>query len=431
MAFAYVILALILLVVLHEAGHFLAARAVGVRATKFYLFFPPAIWKRQVGDVEYGVGAIPAGGFVKLPGMFEPVPSEVADRITWEWEHVQSLVTDGDQRLRMDAARRAVAQVDDVEGLVEPLAEIRDALDSRMAADGIAATDRRVLAKSRERIQGLLDDLHPKAYWRASLWRRMTVIFAGPFTNLVIAFVVLSGFYWFSAPQYGLDSVRVEVAKGSPAAQAGLTEDSEVTGWNGPLTGLSIEEFGDRIEAGRGKPVDIVWTDEDGGRVERTVVPRVEKPGDDPTVGVLFVESRSVPTGHETTGPVTGMREAISEMRRITVANVTHLPKVFFDKEVRDEVGSVVGIVQVADEVDAAGQIVGYIAIISLILAVMNLLPLLPLDGGHLLFGVLEALRRGRPMPRVAFERYSLVGLALVLILFMIGLDNDITRARG
>jgi regulator of sigma E protease len=61
----------------------------------------------------------------------------------------------------------------------------------------------------------------------------------------------------------------------------------------------------------------------------------------------------------------------------------------------------------------------------------MNLLPLLPLDGGHLLFGLLEAVRRGNPMPRAAFERYSLVGIALVLMLFMIGLDNDIDRIRG
>ena len=68
------VLGLILLVVLHELGHFLAARAVGIRATKFYVFFPPALFKRKVGDVEYGIGAIPAGGFVKLPGMFEPVP---------------------------------------------------------------------------------------------------------------------------------------------------------------------------------------------------------------------------------------------------------------------------------------------------------------------------------------------------------------------
>jgi regulator of sigma E protease len=103
---------------------------------------------------------------------------------------------------------------------------------------------------------------------------------------------------------------------------------------------------------------------------------------------------------------------------------------VFFDSEVREDVGSVVGIVQVAGDVDRAGMMIRYIAIISLVLAVMNLLPLLPLDGGHLLFGILEAIRR-RPMPRAAFERYSFVGLAFVLVLFFIGLDNDIARARG
>jgi regulator of sigma E protease len=72
-----------------------------------------------------------------------------------------------------------------------------------------------------------------------------------------------------------------------------------------------------------------------------------------------------------------------------------------------------------------------YVGIISLILAVMNLLPLLPLDGGHLLFGFLEAIRKGRPMPKVAFERYSALGLGLVLVLFVIGLNNDLGRAFG
>src|SRR4051812_7418360 len=118
MPFIEVIAALIVLVVLHELGHFLAARAVGIRATKFYIFFPPALFKRTIGGVEYGIGAIPAGGFVKLPGMFEPNAGDIAERIRVEFDDALPLVSDADARLRLDAARRAIAHAEDPDTLL-------------------------------------------------------------------------------------------------------------------------------------------------------------------------------------------------------------------------------------------------------------------------------------------------------------------------
>lgn len=426
--FVIAVLGLILLVVLHELGHFLAARAVGIRATKFYVFFPPALFKRTIGDVEYGIGAIPAGGFVKLPGMFEPVPGDVAERLRWEYEELLPLV-DGDTRLRLDAARRAVAHADGPNDLLAPLTDIRDALDG---IDDPAP----VVTKARGRVSDLLDDVHPKAYWRAALWRRMTVIFAGPFVNLLIAFVVLTIFTWLLVPKYettGPLGVAL-VAKDSPAAEAGLKTSSRIESWNGSVVGLAPRELGERIQDSVGKPTKLVWRDSDGDRHNETIVPRDYK-GDgsrEERIGIAAeLDDDSVAVvGRVTTDPVTGMRAALDQIREVSVGTVTRLPRVFFDEEVRGEVSSVVGIVQVADDVDQAGTTIHYIALISLVLAVMNLLPLLPLDGGHLLFGVLEAIRR-RPMPRAAFERYSMVGLALVMILFFIGLDNDLSPGPG
>lgn len=431
MAYALAILALILLVVLHELGHFLAARAVGIRATKFYVFFPPAIFRRQVGDVEYGIGAIPAGGFVKLPGMFRPEAGEVAERLRYEFEEVLPHA-DGDTRLQLDAARRAVAHAGDPDALLEPLGRVRDGIDGMLAAAPGGELER-TLRAARGRVVGMLDDAHPQAYWRAALWRRMTVIFAGPLVNIVVAFVVLAAFYWVLSPRYEIvGSIPVAtVSQDSPAEEAGLDAGSRITAWNGEIVGLTPDELDERIAAGRGEPADVRWIDGDGDEQRATIVPRHDGDGER-LIGIrvgLDEESLAV-AGRRTTDPVFGMRVALEEMRAITVGTFTRLPRVFFDSEVREDVGSVVGIVQVADEVDRAGQFVRYVAIISLILAVMNLLPLLPLDGGHLLFGLLEAARR-RPMPRAAFERYSLVGLVLVLILFFIGLDNDLTRARS
>ena len=72
----------------------------------------------------------------------------------------------------------------------------------------------------------------------------------------------------------------------------------------------------------------------------------------------------------------------------------------------------------------------GVLALISLSLALLNLLPLLPLDGGHIAFSIAEKIR-GRAIPREAYERASMIGIALVLLLFFIGLSNDISRLRG
>jgi membrane-associated protease RseP (regulator of RpoE activity) len=75
--FGAAILGFAVLIFIHEAGHFLAARAVGMRPRKFYLGFPPALLKTTRGGVEYGIGAIPLGGYVKLPGMHRPAAGDL------------------------------------------------------------------------------------------------------------------------------------------------------------------------------------------------------------------------------------------------------------------------------------------------------------------------------------------------------------------
>jgi regulator of sigma E protease len=71
------ILGLAFLVLVHEAGHFFTARAVGMSPRKFYIGFPPAIAKTRRKGIEYGIGAVPLGGYVKIPGMHRPAPSDV------------------------------------------------------------------------------------------------------------------------------------------------------------------------------------------------------------------------------------------------------------------------------------------------------------------------------------------------------------------
>ena len=98
----------------------------------------------------------------------------------------------------------------------------------------------------------------------------------------------------------------------------------------------------------------------------------------------------------------------------------------------RDEVSSPVGIVQGSSEALRYDYryFLGILALISLSLALLNLLPFLPLDGGHILFTLIEGIR-GRAVPRIAYERASAIGIALVLMLFFLGVSNDVNRMGG
>src|SRR5438034_11123120 len=82
MSWVIVVFGFCVLIVLHELGHFAVAKWVGMRVEKFSLFFPPTLWKKQKGETEYAIGAIPAGGYVRISGMnpSEDLPEEVRDR---------------------------------------------------------------------------------------------------------------------------------------------------------------------------------------------------------------------------------------------------------------------------------------------------------------------------------------------------------------
>ena len=130
-------------------------------------------------------------------------------------------------------------------------------------------------------------------------------------------------------------------------------------------------------------------------------------------------------------GPIDATWQATAKTWEVTVVIGESLGRIVTGSG-RDELSSPVGIVQGSSQALDLGfrYYLGVLALISLSLALLNLLPLLPLDGGHIAFSILEKLR-GRAIPREAYERFSAVGIALVLMLFFIGLSNDIGRLGG
>ena len=172
MSLGVAILALAFLVFVHEAGHFVVARAVGMTPRKFYLGFGPPLVKRMRGGVEYGIAALPLGGYVKIPGMHRPAAGDLR----------QSL---------------ASAQQDE---LAPQLAALDAALERDDEATALAvATQLEPQLPGNKQLQELEWALAPDAYWRQRVWKKVVVIAAGPLTNVALAVVLLVIFFMMGA----------------------------------------------------------------------------------------------------------------------------------------------------------------------------------------------------------------------------------------
>jgi regulator of sigma E protease len=392
------------LILIHEAGHFFTALAVKMRPRRFYIFFPPAIVKWKRNGIEYGIGAIPLGGYVKIPGMHKPAGSDLegqfgpaVDEAPWLAAHLEPVTTALDDG-RLPEAR---AGLEDLRVAFER-SDLSD--PARKAAErGLSDTD-----------DALADD----AYWRAPIWKRVTVIAAGPLTNLVFAVVLLAIVFMLGVPAK-VDRTIATVDAGTPAAEIVRAGDTIVAIDGQPVEGDQISQ---KIRASNGDPVTL--TVERGGK-ELTVQARPRliegayRLGF--TLGVIY----------ESYGPLEALKLAGQRTWEATSAIGASLGRIVTG-EGRKEVASPVGIVQASSETLEAGfrEYLGILALISLSLALLNLLPLLPLDGGHIAFSLAEGIR-GRAIPRAAYERASMIGIVIVLFLFFIGLTNDVNRIRG
>ena len=349
-----------MLVVLHEAGHFVAAKAVGMKVEKFYLFFPPKLVATRRGETEYGIGAVPLGGFVKITGMNpdEEIPAEDAHR----------------------------------------------------------------------------------GYYAQPVWKRIVVIAAGPLVNVVIAFVIL--FFLASSldepTALAVGGIEEDApAEGRLESGDGIVGIEGVRTDTGPLAdqadqlATALEDFscpgGDR-DGCRASEAASVIVDRDGQRVVLQITPFYDGARDRFRLGFEFVGADFVDAD---VPPGEAVRRSGDFMWEVTTSTVGVIARIF-DAEQREQISSVVGSYEVtrqAIEFDARRALT-LLAVISLSLAIINLFPFLPLDGGHIFWSLVEKVR-GAPVPFRVMERASVVGFVLVLMLFAVGLSNDIGRLTG
>lgn len=271
-----------------------------------------------------------------------------------------------------------------------------------------------------------------RSYSNMPVGKRIFVIAAGPAMNVLVAFVILFGLYVVlgtSKPTTRVD--RIET--GSPAASVLRPGDRIVA-----VDGVSgnAQTLGTRIATHRcrgtqsagcnaARPVRITVV-RNGERVTLTAVPRYDEKVKRTRLGFSFASD------HEAVGPVDAVGRSGAAMWRVSTATGQALSRLVYDPQARKEISGVVGSYEVTRqsfEFDWA-QALNVLAIISLSLALVNLFPFLPLDGGHIFWALVEKVR-GRPVAYSVMERASVVGFVLVLMLFAVGLSNDIGRLQG
>ena len=382
------------LVVAHEFGHFIVAKWTGMRVERFYLFFPPKAWSFKRGETEYGVGWIPAGGFVKITGMnpddLEPRPPEDEGE------------TPNDILNRIESAGQ-----DD---------------DSDRLPDGT-----------------LKPEIAARGYYNQPVWKRIAVISAGPIVNVVIAFAIFFALA-FSAEEISGPTLEVEAISTESPAEGKILEGDTVISIDGVaaanLNGDDrAEEFRDQIgthtcpegeENGcsGSTPVKVVL-ERDGEQVTELVTPKYDESVDRVLMGVQFDPVDVSPVNPSVFEAV----DTSLDQMWVVTRETAEIPAKVIDPEQREELGSVVGgyeSTRQAVEIDTRLAI-GILGLISLSLAIINLFPFLPLDGGHIFWSLVEKVR-GRRASFATMEKAGAIGFVLILFLFFIGLSNDIGR---
>ena len=407
MSILVAILGLALLILLHEAGHFFVARAVGMRPRRFYLGFPPALVKVVRNGIEYGIGAIPLGGYVKIPGMHRPAASDLDVQLA------PALAEDPSLFPKVARVKRGL-EANDLDSARDALPELERAVEEATLSPSAGKAARR----SVEEVQ---DGLSSDAYWRQRTWKRVAVIFAGPGVNIVVAIVLVALGYLLGVPGDPDRTVK-NVKANTPAASVGLHAGDTIIAVNGRET-PNFDTVSRLIRASKGKPITVTVLR--NGKAVTLGPVRTKQIGSRWALGFQ-------PGWKEVSyGPVKALTKSLSITWETTKATITFLPRLATGAG-RKQVSSPVGIVDVSSQAVSLTftlylQILG---LISISLAILNLLPLLPLDGGHILFSIIEGLR-GRAVGREVYERVSAIGIALFLVLTFIGLSNDINHLGG
>ena len=362
------LLILSVLVLVHEFGHFTAAKKMGIKVEEFGFGLPPRIWGIKHGETIYSINWLPIGGFVKLFG------------------------EEGEE----DARNNPITQSAD-----KPINEKK-----------------------------LEHEIQTRAFYTRPVWQRAIVLVAGVFMNFVLAIAVIS-YLFTQGVAVPTGRIHIEnVMAGTPASAAGLEKNDVIEAVGIGSSKKVIKTSEDLISFTKdhaGEKIDLTVV-RDKNTLHLFIVPRKTFPKDQGPMGIVIsnYEIKQYPLWQ---APVLGTKESISLTWELLKGIGTTIWKFISFQPVSKDVAGPIGIAQMTGQAVRTGEsaVLELLGLLSLNLAIVNILPFPALDGGRLLFVVIEAVT-GKKI-KTNWERYiHQAGMIILLLLMVLVTINDLVR---
>jgi regulator of sigma E protease len=426
--------ALMILVFIHELGHFLAAKLFGMRVERFSVGFPPRVWGFKKGDTDYCIGATPLGGYVKISGMVdESMDNEFLEQEPQPWEYRSKPVW---QRMVVITAGvifnmilafvifsgmimtngKVVVPVDNVEGVYVTEESILHEIGFR--------NNDRIIGVNGERVEYFNDLVSSSALTSENL--NYQVLRNGEQITIPVASSFLDSIQTrgFLDVDLILPSKPRSIAANSPAAAAGLQRGDKIIGFNDIEVDFWFQLTALIQENPEGQPIDLKVL-RNGDVLDVTITP------EDGTLGIYppdlelaggiridygFIESIVAgwnETGDQTKGILQGFARMIKG-----------------DISVRQNLGGPIAIANMTKEATDTSGWIGFwtiTALLSITLAIMNILPIPALDGGHLVFLIYEGITRKEPTEKVRIVAQN-IGFFVLVTLMIFVIFNDVIK---
>jgi len=429
--------ALMILVFIHELGHFLAAKLFGMRVERFSIGFPPRVWGFQKGDTDYCIGATPLGGYVKITGMIdESMDTDHLGKEPEDWEYRSKPVW---QRIVTITAGvifnmilaffiffgltysqgKAVLPIEETDGIYVPETSILHEIGFQ--------TGDKIVGVNNQRVQYFNDLVSASELTSDDL--NYTVIRNGGEVNVSVTPNYLDSIQTrgFLDPTYVLPSSVSSVPAGRPAAEAGLEAGDRIVSANGDTVQYWIQ----LVEIIQNADTAVNFGVRRGDSLfYASILP-------DPDTKTIGIASPTVQTlGFERIeyGFWESIGEGYNETAEQTVGILQGFTRMITgDISVSQNLGGPIAIASITREAtDQAGWI-GFwniTALLSITLAILNILPIPALDGGHLVFLIYEGVTRREPSDKVRMVAQQ-IGFFIMVGLFIFVMFNDAFRYFG